>query len=366
MVKIYAPPVTGVVTQKLVKEGDVVIAGQALFVISVERASTAGGDTQAQILRQIMQRRQHLSDEREKINRVMLQDESALQQRIAFLRQRIVFLEQEIKQLLLEIETQTKRYRLSQSALARSRELLIQDFVSQARVDELEQDTLDQQQKLQNAQRQQTMQQKDLTQFKSDLATWQSDLRNMPLTRQNRLSEVDRQLLVLDQETADTESKRELVVNAPQAGQVTTILFEVGQTVQTGPVDRPLAALLPSQAKLQAGIYLPSRAYGFIERNQAVLMRYPAYPYQKFGQYGGKVLEVGRTALSIDELRAAGQVTNEPFYRVFVALDTQTVQAYGKPITLQDGLQVEADILIDTRKLYEWVLEPLYSVTGKI
>jgi membrane fusion protein len=363
MVKIYAPPVTGVVTQKLVKEGDTVLAGQALFAISVERASSTGGDTQAQIVRQIAQRRQHLSDEREKINRVMMQDEVALQQRIAFLRQRIVFLEQEIKQLVQEIDTQTKRYRLSQSALARSRELLKQDFVSQARVDELEQDTLDQQQKLQNAQRQQTMQQKDLTQFNSDLSTWQSDLRNMPLTRQNRLSEVDRQLLALDQETVDTESKRELVVNAPQAGQVTTILFEVGQTVQA---EKPLAALLPSHSKLQASIYLPSRAYGFIEKNQAVLMRYPAYPYQKFGQYGGKVLEVGRTALSIDELKAAGQVMNEPFYRVLVELESQSIQAYGKPITLQDGLQVEADILIDTRKLYEWVLEPLYSVTGKL
>jgi membrane fusion protein len=363
IVKIYAPPVTGVVTQKLVKDGDLVVAGQALFVISVERASSAGGDTQAQILRQIAQRRQHLMEEREKISRVMLQDETALQQRITFLRQRIVFLEQEIKQLVQEMETQTKRYRLSQTALARSRELLRQEFVSQARVDELEQDTLDQQQKLQNAERQQTMQQKDLTQFKSDLSTWQSDLRNMPLTRQNRLSEVDRQLLALDQETADTESKRELVVNAPQAGQVTTILFEVGQTMQA---DKPLGALLPSHAKLQAYIYLPSRAYGFIEKNQAVLMRYPAYPYQKFGQYGGKVLEVGRTALSIDELKAAGQVTNEPFYRVVVELESQTVQAYGKPVALQDGLQVEADILIDTRKLYEWVLEPLYSVTGKL
>ena len=127
-----------------------------------------------------------------------------------------------------------------------------------------------------------------------------------------------------------------------------------------------LPGLLPNNAKLQANLYLPSRAYGIVLKDMEVLLRYPAYPYQKFGQYAGRVSEIGRTALVGDELRAVGQVNNEPFYRVTVLLDSQWVMAYGKPIVLQDGLQVEADILIDTRKLYEWVLEPLYSVTGKL
>jgi membrane fusion protein len=349
LVKIYAPPVSGVVTQKLAKEGDFVKAGQALFVISVERVSSSRGDTQAQIVRQIGERKKHLIEERSKQSSVLQREEVTL-------RQRIVFLKQEIALLSQEIDTQTKRNRLNEVALARSRELLKQEFVSPARVEEIEQELLDQQLRLQTAKRNHTTMSKDLNQFESDLA-------NLPLTMQNRLSEFDRQILALEQETTDSESRRELVVNAPQTGKVTTVLFEVGQTVQA---DKAMAALLPTQAKLQASIYLPSRAYGFVEGGQSVLLRYPAYPYQKFGQYGGKVLEVGLTSLSIDELKAAGQLTNEPFYRVIVALDSQTVQAYGKSITLQDGLQVEADILIDTRKLYEWVLEPLYSVTGKL
>ncbi|MDN7919179.1 hypothetical protein QZM99_13895 [Burkholderia gladioli] len=39
--------------------------------------------------------------------------------------------------------------------------------------------------------------------------------------------------------------------------------------------------------------------------------------------------------------------------------------AYGKPRPLQAGMTVQADILQERRRLYEWVLEPLYSVTGK-
>jgi membrane fusion protein len=210
--------------------------------------------------------------------------------------------------------------------------------------------------KYQNAQR-------NLTAMRKEINQLQSDLDNFPLTTQNRQSEFDRQILTLEQEITDSEGHRELLVNAPQAGKITTILIDMGQTVLA---EKPLAALIPNSAILQANLYLPSRAYGFVERDMAVLLRYPAYPYQKFGQYGGKVLEVGRTALTVDELRAVGQVNTEPFYRVRIALDAQTVQAYGKPVALQDGLQVDADILIDTRKLYEWVLEPLYSVTGKL
>ena len=325
------------------------LARCVLFVISLERASSVRGDTQAEILRQITVRKNHLVQERETQSKVLKRDEAALAQRLEFLTQEIALLTQ-------EIETQTKRLNLSQVAMARSKELIKADFVSPARVDELEQEVLDQQLRLQISQRNLTSMRKGQNQIRNDLES-------LPLSLRNRLSEFDRQIMVLEQETTDSESRRELTVNAPQAGQITTLLVDVGQTVTS---DKPLAALLPHNAILLANLYLPSRAYGFVEKNKDVLLRYPAYPYQKFGQYRGKVAEIGRTALAGDELRAVGQVNNEPFYRVSVSLDSQSVQAYGKPIALQDGLQVEADILIDTRKLYEWVLEPLYSITGKM
>lgn len=349
LVKIYAPPVVGVVTRRLVRDGEKVEAGQVLFVVSLERASSARGDTQAELLRQMAQRKTHLVQERDKQAKVLQRDEAALTQRL-------VFLSQEIALLTQEIETQNKRQSLNQTSLSRNQELVKENFVSPARMDELQQELLDQQLRMQVAQR-------NLTEMRKQQNQLQNDLASLPLTMQNRLSEYDRQILVLEQETTDSESRRELTVNAPQAGLLTTVLVDVGQTVTA---DKPLAALLPNNAKLQANLYLPSRAYGFVLKDMEVLLRYPAYPYQKFGQYAGRVSEIGRTALVGDELRAVGQVNNEPFYRVTVLLDSQWVMAYGKPIVLQDGLQVEADILIDTRKLYEWVLEPLYSVTGKL
>jgi membrane fusion protein len=49
-----------------------------------------------------------------------------------------------------------------------------------------------------------------------------------------------------------------------------------------------------------------------------------------------------------------------------VALESQTVQAYGEPRGLLPGMAVEADVLGERRRLYEWVLEPLYALAGRI
>ena len=52
-------------------------------------------------------------------------------------------------------------------------------------------------------------------------------------------------------------------------------------------------------------------------------------------------------------------------YRSKVALDAQSVTAYGNPEPLQAGMQVEADVLVDRRRLIEWVFEPLLSLSGR-
>ena len=56
----------------------------------------------------------------------------------------------------------------------------------------------------------------------------------------------------------------------------------------------------------------------------------------------------------------------EPVFAITVRLKKQTVTAYGQGLPLQAGMRLDADILQETRRLYEWMLEPLYSITGKM
>ncbi len=345
-VKVYAQG-TGVMTSKLFNDGDLVEAGQVLFTINAER-STKLGATQDEITKQIAARKTALEAEKIKQRRISSEEEMAFKRRVQDV-------QAELEKVKTEQTTQVRRVALSKNAVQRSKELQAQQFVSQADVDQKEHDLLEQQSRLQSLERTSLALLKDLNSILSDL-------RNAPLRSINRSSEFDRQIALLAQDGLDSESRRELQVLAPQAGKVTASLVEIGQIVAP---NSPLVSILPQNAKLEAQLYLPSRAIGFVELGQTVQLRYEAYPYQKFGQYEGKVKEISRTALSAEELKLH-IASKEVLYLVKVALKTQQVMAYGKPSALQDGMQLDADVLIDTRKLYEWVLEPLYSLTGKL
>ena len=149
-------------------------------------------------------------------------------------------------------------------------------------------------------------------------------------------------------------------VRAPLDGMVANRLIEPGQAVTAG---QPILSLLPQGSQLQAQLFVPSSAVGFIEPGDRVLLRYQAFPYQKFGHHGGSVIRVSYSSILPSK---NGKDDGEPYYRVIVALDTQTVTAYGKSEPLRPGMKLDADILGERRKLYEWALEPLFSLRGKL
>lgn len=110
-----------------------------------------------------------------------------------------------------------------------------------------------------------------------------------------------------------------------------------------------------------------------MEKGQTVLIRYAAYPYQKFGMGEGEVTEVSKSPYAVQELPTHVAATmqtlaqaGDPVYRVTVRLKDQRINAYGTQHALKPGMLAEADIVQDTRKLWEWALEPLFSVSGKV
>jgi membrane fusion protein len=131
-------------------------------------------------------------------------------------------------------------------------------------------------------------------------------------------------------------------------------------------------SIVPAGSVLQAELFSPSRSVGFLRPGQRVLLRYQAFPYQKFGFYEGTIKSVSRSAAGPSELpqQLTGLTSlvapNEPIYRVTVELARQTATAYGEQVPLQPGMQLEADVAIESRRLIEWVLDPLYSLTGKL
>jgi hypothetical protein len=116
-------------------------------------------------------------------------------------------------------------------------------------------------------------------------------------------------------------------------------------------------------ARLEVHLYAPAGAVGFVRLGQPVVVRYRAFPYQKFGLYSGNVSAVGKTPLGPGELpgtiaagaRGAG---NEGLYRVQVAMARQSVAVHGHDQPLAAGMTLEADLLLDRRRIWEWIVEP--------
>ena len=351
LVRIY-PTQAGVVVERKVSDGQVVSQGDVLFVLSSERASSARGETQTAISRALESRIGKLRGE-------LGQQQIQTRQQQSALDKRRIELEGQIEQIGAEIALAQKRVQLAEASAQRYADLRKSNFISEAQLQDKAGEAIDQQSRLRGLERSRTA-------LKLDLATLEGDLRDQPLRARREASALERGVAELQQDLAESEARRRIVVVAPQAGVVTAIAAEPGQSVATS---QTLASILQIDGRLEAELYAPTRAIGFIEPGTEVLVRYQAFPYQKFGQYRGVVREISRSALQPSEITlplARDPASTDPLYRIRVSLDSQMVQAYGKAEPLKSGMQLEASLVLEHRKLYEWVIEPLISVTGRL
>jgi membrane fusion protein len=151
---------------------------------------------------------------------------------------------------------------------------------------------------------------------------------------------------------------------AAGGGIVATVLVERGQMVTPG---MPLATIIPVNATLEGHLYSPSRSIGFVHAgpgSAAALPRLSAPEVRHVPGDGDLGVAESPWRPSSSASRPADG-SREPVYRIRVALDGQADRAYGRLEPLQPGMQVEADILLDRRRLIEWIFEPLLSLAGR-
>ena len=337
-------PDAGVVDRLFPREGERVLAGAPLALVVSPRTTQGGGDAREDIAEGIERRRRSVLS-------AAASHGELLDAREASLRRQRSALDRELGQLRDQLAIRTRQTTLARETLARYRALRREQYLSELQVNEQEQAVLDLVAGRQALQRQQAALQRELAQL-------DEALRGLPAERAARGADTARELALLDREHVQNDASGKRLVEAPVAGLVANRLVEPGQAVRAG---QPLLTLLPAGSHLRAQLFVPSRAVGFIEPGDRVLLRYQAFPYQKFGHHEGVVRRVSRSAVPV-----AGGQGGEPFYRVLVDIRRQSIRAYGRDEPLRPGMLLEADILGEHRKLYEWVLEPLYSVTGRL
>jgi membrane fusion protein len=351
VLKVYVPQ-SGTVLEKHVREGQRVKKGEILYLTSSDRQSRTEDGIQAAISQQVALRQQSLRNELREMHKLQQDEENAL-------REKINGLEAERANIVNQLAGQRARVQLASAAYMRAEQLRTQGFISTEIFQQKQADLLDQHQRLQALQR-------DQISTERELHAQRDELKSLPIRQRSQSAQIERLITSTSQEWTESEGKRRVAILAPESGIATGGTAEIGQAVDGSTA---VVSIIPDGSMLQAHLFAPSRAIGFIHHGDRVLLRFQAFPYQKFGHAEGMVASVSRIALGVNEFGrypAQANANGEPLYRITVLLSRQTITAYGKPQPLQAGMLVDADVLHETRKLYEWVLEPLYSLTGKL
>ena len=352
VIRLMAPQ-GALVVESRAAEGLPVKRGDVLYVLAVGQA-TLSGDTQAVVQASLAARERSLQGAARQRSSLEQAQSMAIDRQMEDMRR-------ELDSIAVEGDLQRQRLALSQQAQARFESLRNENFVSSAQVQTKAEEVLGLKAGLQGLERQRSA-------LLREVAGLQAQRRELPLRSQAQRGEIDRDLALLSQQSAENEARQRIVVRAPQDGVVTGVLAVAGQSVTPGIA---LASLLPAGAKLQAQLFAPSSAIGFVRPEQKVQLRYQAFPYQKFGHQSGAVIQVSRSPLQATELaglplQAAAGGNAEPLYRITVQLDQQSVAAYGQAQPLSPGMQLEADVLLDKRRLIEWLFEPVLGIAGRV
>ena len=183
----------------------------------------------------------------------------------------------------------------------------------------------------------------------SHLKNSESDL----LELENKIKSAEYELLQFK------ESRRQLI-KSPIDGVVTNLFFRQGQRVQPA---KPLVQIIPQDAHFVARLYIPSREIGFLNVGQEIKLKYDAYPSQRFGFYQAIIKEINQTILTDDQEDKPIKV-GEPYYKIKAEIKTQSVKVYGKDVALSHGMTLTAVIKGEKKRIWQWVIDPIYSYYG--
>lgn len=346
LAKVIAPR-PGLVTRVAVHDGDIVRAGDPLVTVQVEQM-TAGGTGSASASLAAIDAQRELAQQR-----LALEPARAAAERTR-LNATIIGAVQTQTELAEQLMLQNSVIVSTKQSFDQIKPVVDKGFMTRAEYERRRQAWLQAEQG-----RRALMQQRDAA--ASTAAQARAELQRVPIDTAGNLSQLHAAIQQLAQGRAQQSADQGYAALAPIAGRVTALQAAPGRFAD-GHV--PLLTIVPEHAVMRAELYAPSRSIGFIVPGQAVRLLYDAFPYQRFGSFGGHVEAVSRAVITPAEVDAPLQL-KESVYRVTVRLDRQRVHAFGTDIPLQPGMTLAANIVLERRTFLDWLLDPLRAVANR-
>ena len=167
----------------------------------------------------------------------------------------------------------------------------------------------------------------------------------------------------LGQEIAKQTHRQALLeLKAPQAGVVKDLATHTaGTVVQPGTV---MLTLVPQDESLRAEVWVSNEDIGFVHAGQIVKLKFATFSFQKYGMAEGVVEHVSADAAdsAANGSGPASDRSGKPMplgYKALVALKSMNLEMNGERFRLAAGMQTQAEILLGTRSVAEYLLSPV-------
>ena len=164
------------------------------------------------------------------------------------------------------------------------------------------------------------------------------------------IEDILRRIADLDKEITQHELDLSRInVTAPIDGVVFDLRVSRGSLVERNET-RPLLKLIP-QNQLQAKVYIPNDAIGFIQPKQRADISLTSFNASNYNYLPATVKRVGSDALTPDEQRRVlGTDAEGLHFPAVLTLSRQTLQVGQRAIPLQSGMSLTADIRLRNRR----------------
>jgi len=348
VIKVYAQG-DGIITEVLVSEGDTVEKDQALIVVNGDRQLTGGGQLESQLLQEYMEQKKLLQQQ-------LQRSDTMYAMRLQDVNQRIAAAQQDLELILQQQDTMQQRLDLISDQLHDFERLEEKGHASTFEKNRAKQEQLTLTSELQALSRSKVNQKNTLQQL-------ENEKRLLPGEQANSVDRLTAEISQLNSEITRINARRAYVIKAAQAGIVNNLQAKPGKRPGN---NVPLLSILPRDSRLTINLLVPVRAAGFVDEKQAIDIRFDAFPYQKFGLYRGQINHVSNAVLLPNEQGEFPVRVSEPVYIVHGQLEFQYVKSGKKQFPLKTGMTLSADIQLESRSIFQWLLEPLFSLQGRL
>ena len=148
-------------------------------------------------------------------------------------------------------------------------------------------------------------------------------------------------------------------VQAPISGLVFDLNVSRGDVVPSGKGVKPMLQIIPED-DLQAKIYIPNEAIGFIRKGQRADISLAAFNASDYGYLPATVQRIGSDALTPKEQqRELGQDAKGLYFPATLKLESQALTVGQRSVPLQPGMSLTADLHLRTRRFISAITDML-------